>query len=314
MNLFSLAKAFPTEDDALAYWIKARWPGGVRCLACDNAKVYQIETKGKTGKPCKIFECAECGLHFSATTGTLFHDSHLPLQKWFAAIALMVEAKKGISASQLVRHLGVTYKTAWYLSHRIRHAMQENKDMKLGGETTAVEIDETFVGGRKRRTGVQAGRDAKTIVIGMAERGGRIHLQTIPNRKASSIAPLLAANVSPETREIVTDSMSTYQFTIPKEKHTQTIHKEELRNKDWTSTQTVENAFSLFKRGIVGNYHQLSRGHLDRYLGEFCWRYNRRKMQPWLFDMALTNLANKRPLPYKDLTFQPCTLLANRKR
>jgi len=303
MNLFSLAKKFPTEEHALAYWMKTRWPNGVRCLACDHDKCWLIETKGKTGKVCRLFECAECGLHFSATTGTLFHDSHLPLQKWFMAIALMVEGKKGISASQVQRHIGITYKTAWYVCHRIREAMQEEKGAVIGGATTTVEIDEMFVGGKKRRKGVMAGRKNKTIVIGLAERDGKIHLQTIKSRLATDIKPVLDAKLSADTKQVVTDSLSTYQFVLPKDKHKETVHKEELRDRGWTSTQTVENAFSLFKRGIVGNYHQLSKEHLDRYLGEFCWRYNRRGLQPWLFDMALTNLTQKKPLPYKDLTF-----------
>jgi len=303
MNLFSLAKKFPTEEHALAYWMKTRWPNGVRCLACDHDKCWLIETKGKTGKVCRLFECAECGLHFSATTGTLFHDSHLPLQKWFMAIALMVEGKKGISASQVQRHIGMTYKTAWYVCHRIREAMQEEKGAVIGGATTTVEIDEMFVGGKKRRKGVMAGRKNKTIVIGLAERDGKIHLQTIKSRLAADIKPVLDAKLSTDTKQVVTDSLSTYQFVLPKDKHKETVHKEELRDRGWTSTQTVENAFSLFKRGIVGNYHQLSKEHLDRYLGEFCWRYNRRGLQPWLFDMALTNLTQKKPLPYKDLTF-----------
>src|SRR5260370_29558722 len=159
MNLFSLAKELPTEEHALAYWIKTRWPRGVRCLACDHDKCYLIETKGKTGKPARLFECADCGLHFSATTNTLFHDTHLPLTKWFAVIALMVEGKKGISANQVRRHVGLTYKTAWYVCHRVREAMQEPQSLKLGGESVTVEIDETFVGGRKRGVGVKAGRD-----------------------------------------------------------------------------------------------------------------------------------------------------------
>ena len=133
MNLLQVAKTFATEDMALAYWIMTRWPDGVRCLACDNAKVYAITTKGKTGKVARLFECSECGLHFSATTGTLFHDSHLPLTKWFAAIALMVESKKGVSANQVARHIGCSYKTAWHLCHRIRSAMTESDMPKLGG-------------------------------------------------------------------------------------------------------------------------------------------------------------------------------------
>ena len=109
-----------------------RWPNGVRCLACDSAKVYAITTTGKTGKKIHLYECGECGLHFSATTGTLFHDSHLPLTKWFAAMALMAEAKKGISANQVARHIGCSYKTAWYLCHRIRKAMARTKRSRPG--------------------------------------------------------------------------------------------------------------------------------------------------------------------------------------
>lgn len=303
MNLFSLAKSFPTEEHALAYWIKVRWPHGVRCLACDHDKCYLIETKGKTKKPARLFECADCGLHFSPTTGTLFHDSHLPLQKWFMAIALMVESKKGISANQVKRHIGVTYKTAWYVCHRIREAMQEHEPLKLGDESTTVEIDETLVGGRKRGAGRKAARRAKTVVVGMAERDGRIHLQTVKSSKTWHVRPVVREHLSPDAEKIVTDGDGKYKNFIPKDKHVVGVHRKELRDKNWTSTQTVENAFSLFKRGIVGNYHQLSAEHLDRYLGEFCWRYNRRRMQPWLFDMTLTNLASKKPLPYKDLTF-----------
>lgn len=301
MNLFSLAKAFPTEEDALAYWTKARWPKGVRCLACDHDKCYLIETKGKTKKPAQLFECAECGLHFSATTGTLFHDSHLPLQKWFMAIALMVEAKKGISAKQVQRHIGVTYKTAWYLCHRIRQAMQEGPT-PLGGRGQIVEIDETVIGGRLAGIGIKAGLANKIKVIGMVERGGRVHMQTVKNTKKETLKPILDANLSPEAKEVVTDGAVVYSFLIPAEKHTAGNHKEELRNGGKVSNQSIEGAFSLFKRGIVGSYHKLGTEHLDRYLGEFCWRYNRRGIQPMLFNIALANLAGAKPMPYKELT------------
>ena len=302
MNLFSLAKAFPTEEHALAYWMKTRWPNGVRCLGCDHDKCYPIETKGKTGKVARLFECADCKLHFSATTGTLFHDSHLPLQKWFMAIALMVESKKGISANQVKRHIGVTYKTAWYLCQRIRQAMQEQESQILGGEGKIVEIDETYIGGRTSGTGVQAGRDNKVAVIGIVERGGRVHMQTIKDVKKNSIKPVLDAKLSPETEKVVTDGAAMYHFLIPAEKHQSGNHKEETRLGGKVSNQTIEGAFSLFKRGIVGSYHKLGTEHLDRYLGEFCWRYNRRYQQPKMFDLALASAALNKPLSYKVLT------------
>lgn len=303
MNLFALAKSFPTEEHALAYWMKTRWPDGVRCLACDCAKCYLIETKGKTGKVARLFECSDCGLHFSATTNTLFHDSHLPLQKWFMAITIMVEAKKGISASQMRRHIGVTYKTAWYVCHRIRQAMQEEKTVRMGGANTTVEIDETLVGGRKRLMGKSAAHKSKSVVLGLAERGGQIHMETIKGASLQNLRRVVGERLDPETPKVVTDGNQLYRGVIPKQKHEAGNHKEELKTRNWTTTRTVENAFSLFKRGLVGNYHKLSREHLDRYLGEFCWRYNRRHQQPLLFDMAMHNLANKKPLPYKDLIF-----------
>lgn len=303
MNLLQVAKTFATEDMALVYWIMTRWPNGVHCLGCDNPKVWAITTKGKTGRKCRLFECAECGLHFSATTGTLFHDSHLPLTKWFAAIALMVESKKGISANQVARHIGCSYKTAWYLCHRIRNAMSEAESPKIGGPGKVVEIDESFVGGKQRGKGLKAAKDAKVMVLGLAERGGRIHLQTIENAKALTIRPVLEAKLDPDTDGVFTDARTSYSRVIPPEKHKETSHKQELEDDGFiTSTRYIESAFSLFKRAIVGSYHKMSRDHMDSYLDEFCWRFNRRAMQPQLFDMALHNLTERKPLTFKKLT------------
>lgn len=302
MNLLAISQAFSTEDQALDYWVKTRWPKGVRCIACDHAKIYSIATRGKTGKPCRLFECAACGLHFSAITGTLFHDSHLPLRKWFMAMALMCEAKKGISANQVARHLGCQYKTAWYLCHRIRKAMEELNSAPIGGQGKIVEVDETFVGGRKLRKGHKAAVDAKICVLGIAERGGRVHLQRIDNLKAASIRPVLEAKLNPDTDKVVTDSASVYNWIIPAEKHEAVVHQEEFRTQGFTAAQTVESAFSLFKRGIMGSYHKLSKDHLDSYLQEFCWRFNRRHAQPSMFDTLLGELAAKKPMTYKTLT------------
>lgn len=302
MNLLNITKTFKTEDEALDYLIRTRWPNGVTCLACEHGKVYAIATKGKTGKPCRLFECADCGLHFSATTGTLFHDSHLPLVKWFMAMALMCEAKKGMSALQVSRHIGVAYKTAWYLCHRIRKAMEELNAGPIGGEGKTVEIDETFIGGKVRRKGHLKAKENKTVVIGIAERNGRIHMQKIDNLKSPSVKPVLAEKLHPETEKVITDSAPVYAWTLPKEKHEIVNHQEEIRTMDEVSTKTVEGAFSLFKRGVVGSYHKLSKDHLDSYLQEFCWRYNRRKMQPFMFPTLLTELTRKEPMTYKKLT------------
>jgi len=260
-----------------------------------------IESTGKTGKPRKLFQCAACGLQFSATSNTLFHDSHLPLTKWFAALSLMVEAKKGISANQVARHIGMTYKTAWYVCHRIREAMQEAKDFKVGSATTTVEIDEMFVGGKQRLSGKKA-IQGKTAVLGLAERDGQIHMEVMKSVSLGFMRDAIGEHLDKDTKKVVTDGKPLYKGVIPRVKHERTNHRDELKHRNWTSTYTVESAFSLFKRGIVGNYHKLSVEHLDRYLGEFCWRYNRRRMQPWLFEYALINMLNHKPMPYKMLT------------
>lgn len=298
MNLFSLAKSFPDERSALEYWISIRWPSGVVCLKC-SGKVYRIETVGKTGKPCLIFECSGCGLHFSPTTGTLFHDSHLPLQKWFAAIALMCEGKKGISANQLSRHLGVGYKTAWYLAHRIRKAMSDSDITPLGNEGQIVEIDETFIGG-KTADGYRDGKKSKIKVFGVAERGGRVHLQKVKNVRKETLQPLVESRVSPNSAKIVTDGAHVYKGIVPREKHIAGNHYQE-RHSGKLSNSSIEGAFSLFKRGIVGSYHKIGEEHMDAYLGEFCWRFNRRKNQAGMFDQALTSLSKNAPLPYSKL-------------
>ena len=302
MNLLQVAKTFATEDQALDYLVNARWPNGVRCIACDHDKVWRIDTKGKTGKPCRLFECADCGLHFSATTGTLFNDSHLPLTKWFAAMALMVEAKKGISANQVARHIGCSYKTAWYLCHRIRKAMEDLNAPALGGPGKIVEVDETFIGGKSHRKGVGVGKSRKISVLAMAERNGRVHMQTIDNAKAATLRPLLRANISPETDKVVTDAAAVYTILLPAEKHEEIVSKDSIRDRGFSATYTVDGAVALFKRGVVGSYHKLSKDHLDSYLQEFSWRWNKRHMQPWLFDILLREVANGKPLTFKRLT------------
>ena len=301
MNLFSLARKFQTEDAALLHLIRVRWPHGVRCVACDHDKCWLIESKGKTGKPRKLFECASCGLMFSATSNTLFHDSHLPLTKWFAVIALMAEAKKGISANQVRRHVGMTYKTAWYVCHRIRNAMSDVSIAPLGEQGQVLEMDESFIGGSVRG-GNADGKKSKIKVFGIAERNGRVHLQQVENIKGETLKKVIDAVVSPNAPQIITDGAPVYKSIIPRDKHVAGNHFRERKAGVPITNRTIEGAFSLFKRGIIGSYHKLGKQHINRYLGEFCWRYNRRRLQPWIFEMTLVNLLNRKPLPYKLLT------------
>ncbi|HKD83971.1 MAG TPA: IS1595 family transposase [Terriglobales bacterium] len=302
MNLHDVAKTFASEDEAVEHLIKARWPDGIHCIACDSTRISRVTSKGKTGKVRRVLECLECGWQFTATSGTLFHDSHLPLQKWFMAIALICEAKKSLSALQLSRHLGVQHKTAWYLNHRIREAMQDKDAKPLGSEGQVVEIDEVNLGGKKRNLGIKAGKDAKIKVLGMVERNGRIRLKVIPDAKKQSLQPAIEANVSPNAR-IATDGASVYATFIPPEQHNVGVHKEELWNHGTLrATRTIDGAFSLLKRAFVGSFHRLEQDHIEAYLNEFCWRYDRRNQQSLMFDSLLTNVASGKPLTYKKLT------------
>jgi hypothetical protein len=241
-----------------------------------------------------------CGKQFSATSGTIFNDSHLPLTKWFLAIALICEAKKGMSACQLQRHLGVNYRTAWYLAHRIREAMQDG-----GVLTGEVEADETYFSRRKPRKGKPfVKKETKDVVLGMVERGGKLRLIPVKDSKMEIIGPKLSEHISPNVQTIYTDDAATYAIYLAKNfagKH-KTINHIRSYAQGETHTQHIENAFSLLKRGVYGTFHKVSIKHLGRYCNEFSYRFNRRGEQLGMFDATLKNLTRGQALPYSKLT------------
>ena len=143
--------------------------------------------------------------------------------------------------------------------------------------------------------------DSKIQILGMAERGGRVYLQAVPDVRLKTIGPIVTQNLSPNASRVVTDGAPQYTYIIPKEKHVETIHEKELAETGEVTTKTIEGVFGLFKRGLWGSYHKLSRDHINAYLGEFCWRYNRRYEQRAMFDQLLDEVAHKRPYPYKEL-------------
>jgi transposase-like protein len=220
MNLIDTTKAFATEDQCLDFLEKMRWPNGLRCLACESEKLSRItrtvdETKPrsekKQNKRTRLYACLECGKRFTPTVGTVFHNSHLPLAKWFMAIAFVVDAKKGVSALQLQEHLGIgSYRTAWFMVHRIRKAMVELFPTKLSG---IVEVDETYIGGKAKRRGVaRKPRPKKDMVIGMRERGGRVRFFHVPNLKADTMKKLVDWHIAVDTKRIMTDSAIGLRF------------------------------------------------------------------------------------------------------
>lgn len=296
MNIREAYAKFADDEQCLQYLKEMRWPDGVvRCPTCGNDKVERYERplslkrkrRSQDRKPEKanrrrwFYICQEstCREQFSPTSGTIFHDTHLPLIVWFQAIALILNARKGISARQLQRDLGIGgYKTSWYLNHRIREAMKEGEIPKLGG---IVEIDETYIGGRTIRRKDRGKARQKDVVIGMVERGGRVRFRHIGkgSAHAKQIMPLIETHISPDVERIMTDESPIYIYGLPKDqahKHETINHSTEYVRGD-VFTNTVESAFSLLKRGLIGSFHKVSIKHLHRYLAEFEYRFNRRK-------------------------------------
>jgi transposase-like protein len=290
MNLVELIKDFADEKKCREYIEKLRWPNGVECPRCKSAKIYRIVKRDQ-------LLCSSCEYQFSVTVDTIFHDTHLPLWKWFLATCLLCESKKGMSACQIQRSLGVSYKTAWYLCHRIRAAMLEVAPTKLGG---TVEIDETYVGGKARRW---RPRSEKAVVIGIRQRNGDLRMIRAKDAKSATVREIINANIGGDVEVIMTDESQIYPWAL--DKMQKNLHKTINHSKEYAHgdvhTNTVESAFSLLKRGIVGTWHKVSAKHLPAYLDEMCFRFNNRK-NDFLFRDTMLKLIGSPNLEYKDLT------------
>jgi transposase-like protein len=295
INLVTLVEKFNSEDACRSYLEELRWPDGVRCPRCESEKIARLQKRNQ-------FECSDCRYQFSVTSGTIFHDSHLPLWKWFAAIYLIGEAKKGISANQLKRTLGVSYKTAWYLCHRIRAAMSGEGAPMLYG---IVEADETYVGGKvsfsNKREAARRRLENKSTVLGAIERGGELRVQVAPDASHESIHGFLGEVVSDDAEAIYTDSHRSYRGCGDENtKHEYVDHSREEWVRGAVHTNSIESAWSLFDRAVIGSYHKLSKKHLQAYLDEFAFRFNNRE-NPYLFRDTLLRLIESSNLTYSSL-------------
>ncbi|MFC2003434.1 IS1595 family transposase [Chloroflexota bacterium] len=290
MNIMKLMDKYHSEESCRKTLVELRWPNGVACPRCGSLDVRNSYTRGQ-------YDCGSCGYQFSVLTGTMFHDTHLPLPKWFMAIYLMVEAKKGISANQIKRTLNVSYKTAWYLCHRIRKAIIENNPEPLKG---IVEVDETWIGGKRSDVG-HGYRGNKTAVVGAVERGGDVRMKVISNRDRKTLHKFIKTHIAPDTEAIYTDEWPPYKGIADHDTRHETVnHSAEEWVRGDVHTNTVENVWSLFKRSVVGSYHKLSAKHLDAYLDELEWRFNNRD-NPYLFRDTLLKLIKAGSLEYKEL-------------
>lgn len=310
MNLMDLAEQFSTPDAAREYLEAQRWPDGPICPHCGvEGEAYKLTPKPKAKveieyetkqelkakrvrKPRQgLWKCSGCRKQFTVTVGTIFEDSHIPLNKWLLAVHLICASKKGMSAHQLHRMLGVTYKSAWFMAHRIRYAMtQEPLSSKLSG---TFEADETYIGGRRRKSVPHATKPGeraqdklgpfagKAAVFSVLQRGGKVQSRHIERVIGSTLRDAITEMCDAESH-IITDDARLYNSLEKERKHSRVNHSHEeyVRWDDGVcvTTNAVEGFFANLKRGINGVYHHVSKQHLHRYLSEFDFRYNAREI------------------------------------
>ncbi len=255
-------------------WLEAQiWPDGPTCPHCGSWEPTAL--KGKAHRP-GLYQCNDCRQQFTVTVGTLFERSKIPLSKWLMATYLLSASKKGMSTRQLSRMLGVSVKSTWFMMHRIREAMRESKPGALGGSNKVVEADETWMGGKAKNRAFKEPRP-KEPVVALVERDGSVRSFHVEAVNARTLRPILVTQID-RASYLMTDESNVYTKTGKEFSGHGTVNhsiKEYVRGKFFHSN-TVENYFSILKRGVTGNYQWVSAKHLKRYLGEFDFRYNTR--------------------------------------
>ncbi len=276
---------FQDADKAREFLEAQRWPNGPVCPHCDCRIVYKLTPKPGSKKPVRpgVYKCKACEQQFTVTVNTIFEDSHIPLNKWLLAIHLLCASKKGMSAHQLHRMLGVTYKSAWFMAHRIRYMMsQPSFTEKLRG---VIEADETYVGGKRHRgeVGRPSANSHKQAVFALVKRDGDVRSFHVERVTADNLVGILRKQVD-KSGVIMTDSFASYDGLGVRfgAHHTVNHGNGEYSRKEpgvaTIHTNTIEGVFSILKRGLTGVYHQVGSHHLHRYLSEFDFRYNARKI------------------------------------
>jgi transposase-like protein len=295
-TLMDVLREFGDEARCREYLEALRWPYKVACPRCQSVKTSRIYDRAQ-------FDCDSCRYQFSVLAGTIFQDTKLPLATWFAATYLMCESRKGISANQMKRMIGGSYKTSWYLCHRIRAAMKEVNPEPLTG---TVEMDETYIGGRVYGKGSQ-GRSTKhkEVVVGLKQRGGDVRFFHAEDVKSGTLARYIKEHISQDVEVIMTDDLSSYPKAmlsagVHKKKHQTINHTKGIYVDGDITTNGIESAFSLLKRGIVGSWHKISAKHLSAYLDEMQFRFNNRQ-NPYLFRDTMQKLITAPVLEYKNL-------------
>lgn len=306
---------FSDEQTCIDTVAAIRWPNGPVCPACEHKEHYYLASQRR-------WKCKACARQFSVKVGTIFEDSPLPLDKWLCALWMLVNCKNGVSSYEIHRALGITQKSAWFVLHRLRLALQRGSLVKLGGKGTEVEVDETFIGGKARnmhpnvhrRRIVQGGPHDKVIVMGMLERGGEVRAQVLPHRRKPLIQQEVRNHVAADSA-LMTDKLQSYDGLIRDYCHYVIDHAEAYVDGK-VHTNGLENFWSLLKRGLKGTYVSVEPFHLFRYLDEQTWRFNNRgsKENPMndgdRFRLALSQIAGKR-LTFAEVTGKDGEISAN---
>lgn len=295
-DITKLAEYFASEEKAYDLIESLRWPNGPVCPHCgSDKKAYRIRASRQKRR---LWKCAACRKPFSVLMGTIFESSHIPLNKWLAAMYLMCSSKKSISASQIQRSLGITYKSTWFLCHRIHEAMSKKplKDLLKG----IVEVDETYVGGKKRK-GSKRGRGTKKVpVLALVSRNGDARSYKMDDLTKNTIRRLLKKDVE-ITSHIMTDEFKSYNG-LEKEfaGHDTVDHSKKEYCRGIIHVNFAESYFSLLKRAIIGAFHHVSDHHLHRYLSEFDFRWNHRKIDDWSRTLEALKMIEGIRLTYRD--------------
>jgi len=291
MDLAEVSKL--TEEQAMAHFEAMRWPGGPICIKCgDPSNVVRIAGKyAHRG----LLRCKSCRKQFTVRVGTIFEDSHIPFKTWLIAIHILCASKKGMSAHQLHRMMGITYKSAWFMAHRIRLSMTKNQ---LAGRLKGtVEADETYIGGKE--TGRRGRGGNKTPVFSLVERGGDVRSFQMERVTKKNLREVLLSNVVPSSK-LMTDSFPGYKGMKSLFRHQSVNHKRKEYVRGEVYTNTIEGFFSILKRGLDGVYQHVSKKHLKRYLNEFDFRYNTREFSDGeRADLAIKRAENQRLSYYR---------------
>ena len=268
------------DETAAREWLEARlWKNGPICPKCGTVGQATL-MQGKSHRP-GLYQCNACRQPFTVTVGTLYERSKIPLHKWLAATHLMMASKKGMSALEIGRLLGISKKSAWFLCHRIRESLRPTSLTPMGGEGKFVEADETYIGGketnkhRSKRNSKNIGGMGKEPVFALVERKGQVRSQHVPGVSARTLRPILVAQVDAKTF-LMTDDAGQYRHMHKDFNHQTVNHGAGEYVRGEAHTNTIENYFSILKRGITGTFHHVSQQHLKRYLAEFDFRYNER--------------------------------------